>query len=141
MRARERGRREEPRARAAARQSGTLPLHAAGAGRGRVSPARGRWPAGVVLPGRRRGVPAAAPPLGAAPAGEPGAGGASRPACPPSASFSASALGRRRRPERFLLEPAQAERLREEEEELRGWAEALAGTAHGTPAKQRSEPA
>ncbi|XP_075843753.1 uncharacterized protein LOC142858446 isoform X2 [Microtus pennsylvanicus] len=108
MRARERGRREEPRARAAARRSRARPLHAAGAGRAGGGSRRrgGRWPASVVVPGRRRGVPAAAPPLAAAPAGERGAGGASRPARPSSASFSASALGWRRRPERFLLEPA-----------------------------------
>lgn len=52
MRARERGRREEPSARAAARPSRTLPLHAAGAGWGRVSPTGegGRWPAGSFVP-------------------------------------------------------------------------------------------
>lgn len=109
MRARERGRREEPRAPAAARRSRTLSLHAAGAGRAGGGSRRrgGRWPASVVVPGRRRGVPAAAPPLAAAPAGEPGAGGASRPARPYwaggdslSGSFSSqrwqSGLGRRR---------------------------------------------
>lgn len=127
-------------AEAAARPSRAGPLHAArggpgpgpGAGLGRRG---GRWPAGgvagVVFPGRRRGVPAAAPPPGLrAGSGNPSAGGSKQ------ASVFSFLLPLSRRPhwagaaapERFPREPVWTQRLGEEEERP-GQAETLAGSA------------